>query len=297
MRTLSARSDGPAPYLSDVSSLQPRRHEVLIEVVAAAVNPIDVFVASGAAHPVFGLPALVGLGWDVAGRVAAIGPDVTDIAPGDLVAGLHDDLTLSTRTHAEQVVLPATSVAVVPPGVDELAAASVPLNALTALQALTPLGDGDGRTLLVTGAAGAVGGYAVALAAAAGWHVTGLGRAHDEAWVRGAGASGFVTAPQPAAYDVVFDTAVLNALAVAAVRDGGQYVGVIPPAPPAPERGVSVSAVNVRADGSQLARLLARTASGELEVRVAGTVALDHAGSAYEKLAGGGQRGRWLLVP
>ena len=135
------------------------------------------------------------------------------------------------------------------------------------------------------------------LAASAGWRVTGLARAHDEAWVRGAGAHGFVTAVEPAAYDAVLDTAVLGPEAVAAVRDGGHYIGVMPAAPPASERDVTVTAVLVHADGSQLADLLALTAKGELEARVAGTVPLDQGGSAYEKVAAGGQRGRWLLVP
>ena len=297
MRSLTAHADTTAPTLLDVATPEPGGSEVVVEVLAAAVNPMDAVVVSGAAHPIFGLPDRVGLGWDVAGRVVSVGVDVTGVAVGDLVAGLHDDLTASSRTHAEQVLLPAAAVAPVPAGLDAVAAASVPLNGLTAAQALALLGDPAGRTLLVTGAAGAVGGYAVALAATAGWHVTGLARAADEQWVRGAGASGFVTTPEPAAYDVVLDAAVLDGAAVAAVRDGGTYVGVIPPAPPAAERGITVTTVSVRADGPLLAELLARTVSGELEVRVAGTVPLDLGPSAYDKVTSGGQRGRWLLVP
>ncbi len=297
MRTLIAHHDASSPSLTDIAPLDPGPDEVLLDVIAAAVNPIDVFVGSGGAHPVFGLPPQVGLGWDASGRVAAVGANVTDLRVGDLVAGLHDDLMASSRTHADQVLLPAGAVAVVPAGLDEVTAAAVPLNALTARQALALLGDPDGRTLLVTGAAGAVGGYAVTLAASAGWRVTGLARAHDEAWVRGAGAHGFVTAVEPAAYDAVLDAAVLGPEAVAAVRDGGHYIGVMPAAPPASERDVTITAVLVHPDGSQLADLLALTAKGELEARVAGTFPLDQGGSAYEKVAAGGQRGRWLLVP
>ena len=297
MRTLTADRTTGTPTLVDAATPQPGPGEVLLDVVAAAVNPVDVFIASGDAHPVMGLPDRVGLGWDVVGTVAALGDDVDGLAVGDVVAGLHDDATGAVRTHAEQVVVPASALAVVPAGLDPQAAASVPLNALTASQALASLGEPAGRSLLVTGAAGAVGGYAVALASAAGWQVTGLARRHDEAWVRSAGAAGFATEPGRGAYDAVLDAAVLDAAALAAVRDGGTYVGVIPSAVPAAERGIETRAIFVHADGARLAELLDRSASGELEVRVAGTVPLDAAAAAYDKVAAGGQRGRWLLVP
>ena len=297
MRTLIARQDTTEPIVLDVADLGSHvdAGDVLIDVVASSVNPVDHFVASGNAHPVFGLPHQVGLGWDVVGRVRAVGTDVEGLAPGDLVAGLHDDLTVPSRAHATQVVLPAAALALVPADLSPVDAATVPLNALTADQALRPLGAADGRSLLVTGAAGAVGGYAVALAAAAGWDVTGLARPEDERWVRAAGAAHFVTSPEPAAYDVVLDAAVLDVAAVAATRDGGDYVGVMPPAVPRAERGVRIGVVSVRADGARLAELLARTAAGELEARVAGTAALEDAATVYAKVAAGGQRGRWVL--
>lgn len=297
MRTLIARQDTTDPTVLEVADLGPDldARDVLIDVVASSVNPIDHFVASGNAHPVFGLPHQVGLGWDVVGRVRSVGADVEGLASGDLVAGLHDDLTASSRAHATQVVLPAAALALVPADLTPVDAATVPLNALTADQALRPLGSADGRSLLVTGAAGAVGGYAVALAAAAGWEVTGLARAEDEHWVRAAGAAHFVTSPEPAAYDVVLDAAVLDVAALASTRDGGDYVSVMPPALPEAERGVRVSAVSVRADGARLSELLARSAAGELEARVAGTAALEDAAVVYAKVAAGGQRGRWVL--
>ena len=85
------------------------------------------------------------------------------------------------------------------------------------------------------------------------------------------------------------------AKALAAVRDEGDYVGVMPPAVPPAERGVRTSAVSVRADGERLSELLARSAAGELEIRVAGTGPLQEAAAIYAKVAGGGQRGRWVL--
>jgi NADPH:quinone reductase-like Zn-dependent oxidoreductase len=149
---------------------------------------------------------------------------------------------------------------------------------------------------LVTGAAGAVGGYAVALAFAAGWRVSGLARAGDGAFVRAAGGE-LVTELAEGAFDAVLDPAVLGEPAVAAAVDGGHYVGVIPSAPLDSQRGVTVDAVDVVADSALLAELLERSRSGELEVRVAGTAGLEDAATVYAKVAGGGQRGRWLLLP
>jgi len=197
---------------------------------------------------------------------------------------------------ADLAVLDAEAVALVPAGLDLVDAASIPLNAVTAHQALALLGEHAGRTLLVTGAAGAVGGYAVALAKATGWDVTGHGRPSDEAFVSSTGAL-FTAEPRPASYDAVLDGAVLQQAGVALVADGGTFVGVQPSMPPESERGVVVTAVKVQRDGALLGQLLDRSVSGELEVRVTGTIPLQDAATAYGKVGGGGQRGRWLLVP
>jgi NADPH:quinone reductase-like Zn-dependent oxidoreductase len=274
--------------------------QVVIDVIAAGVNPIDHFVATGPAREGFGLEGTVGLGWDVVGRIAEIGADVSGLGVGDVVAGLDNNLGAPSRTHAERVVLPVVAVAPLPDGLDPVEAASVPLNSLTAAQALAILGEPAGRSLLVTGAAGAVGGYAVALASAAGWHVSGLARPSDHDFVRAAGGelvTELVTGPAGARYDAVLDTAILGGPAVAAAVDGGHYVGVIPSAPATSQRGVTVDAVNVVPDSALLAELLERSRTGELEVRVEGTAAIDDAAAVYAKAAGGGQRGRWLLLP
>ena len=274
----------------------PGAGQVLVELIAAAVQPIDPFFASEAGRQTFGVSGEVGLGWDLAGRVVATGRDVTTVRAGDLVAALDDQLFAADRTQADLVVLDVDAVAAIPEGLDPLAAATVPLNALTAAQALDLFGEPDGRSLLVTGAGGAVGGYAAALAASAGWQVSGLGRERDEEFVRSTGAA-FTTRLDHAAYDAVLDPASIGDAAVAAVADKGTYVGVLTKAVPASQRGITTTAVLVHRDAERLADLLRRSAAGELEVRVAGTVPLDDAATAYAKVAAGGQRGRWVLVP
>ena len=172
------------------------------------------------------------------------------------MAGVDDVMVGENRAQADLVLLDADAVAVVPDGLDPVDAASIPLNSLTAAQAVDLLGDPDGRTLLVTGAGGAVGGYAVALARSAGWEVTGLGRPGDEEFVRSTGAD-FTADAERAAYDAVLDGAVLQQEGLAFVRDGGTFVGVQPSAPVPTERGITVTAVKVVRDASRLAELLA----------------------------------------
>jgi NADPH:quinone reductase-like Zn-dependent oxidoreductase len=291
--------DGPQSIeLIEVPVVEPGPGEVRVEVAAASVNPVDLAVAGGYFHSV-GLihqPDHTGLGWDFAGTVAATGPGV-DLPVGTRVAGLVPDFDRDFGTYAEQLVVPAADVAVVPDGLDLVAAATVPLNALAAAQIVDLLGDAptDGDRLLVTGAAGAVGAYVISLAKDRGWRVTGLARAQDEEFVRGLGAD-FTTEAEPG-WDAVADGAVLQEQGMALVRDGGRFVGVQPSAEPAAERGITVDAVITHPDGPRLGDLLARTASGELPARVHAVLPLDQVADAHRAVANGGVRGRYVLQP
>ncbi|MFC7619861.1 NADP-dependent oxidoreductase [Microlunatus sp. GCM10028923] len=290
--------DVEALQLIEVEPPEPRTGEVRLRVLAAAVNPVDLDTRAGFFHRAGWITGdRVGLGWDVAGIVDRVGPDVAGLRPGQLVAGLLDRLDVPIGTYAEQLVLPAASVAPVPDGLGAVAAATVPLNATTAIQALRLLDRSAGDRLLITGAAGAVGGYAVPLASAQGWRVTGLARAEDREFVLGAGASDAVTEVEDGAFDAVLDAAVLNDAALAAVRDGGTYVSLTPAALPATDRPVKITAVRVSANATDLAEALRLAAAGTLSVRVAGTLPLAEAGTAHRWLAKGGARGRWVLLP
>ena len=282
----------------DVPVRQPGPGEIRVSVAAASVNPVDLGVAAGTFHAM-GLvhqPEWTGLGWDFAGTVAATGPGV-DLAVGDRVAGLVVGFDRDHGTYAEQLVVAAGDVAVVPDGLDLVAAATVPLNGLAAAQIVDLLGDvpGDGNRLLVTGAAGAVGGYVASLAKDRGWHVTGLARAHDEPFVRSLRVD-FTTHAGPG-WDAVADAAVWQERGLALVRDGGTFVGVRPGGEPAAERGITVAAVETRPDAARLGDLLARTATGELPARVHAVVPLDDVADAHRAVAKGGVRGRYVLSP
>jgi NADPH:quinone reductase-like Zn-dependent oxidoreductase len=298
MRALLAYSTSASPVLEEVAAPQLGSTDVRIRVAAAAVNPVDVGVLTGPVRGLTGLPDPVGLGWDVSGTVSEVGGEVSGVQPGDRVAGIVHVIGLkpSVGAHADETVLPADAVARIPDGLDLVEAASLPLNALTARQALDLLGPAEGRSLLVTGGAGAVGGHAIVLATRAGWRVTALARDADADFMARAGADLVTELPGPS-FDAVLDAAVLLESALTAVRDGGSFVGVAPDAPVPAERGIAVRTVSVEPDSQAIAGILGLAAEGTLKVRVAGRVPLRKAANAYDKVAGGGQRGRWLLIP
>lgn len=282
----------------DIPVVEPGPDEVRVAIAAAPVNPVDLAVVGGTFHDMglINQPETTGLGWDFAGAVAATGQGV-DLAVGTRVAGLVVGFDRDYGTYAEQLVVRAGDLAVVPDGLDLVAASTVPLNGLAAAQIVDLLGDArnDGNQLLVTGAAGAVGGYVASLAQDRGWHVTGLARAEDEEFVRSLGVE-FTTHAQPG-WDAVADGAVLQERGLALVRDGGTFVGVVPGAGPAAERGTSVAVLETHPDGHRLGDLLARTASGELPARVHAVLPLDEVADAHRAVAKGGVRGRYVLKP
>ncbi|MEV5730476.1 NADP-dependent oxidoreductase [Streptomyces pharetrae] len=288
------RFGGPeAVEVVETAVPQPGARQVRIKVAAAALNPVDAGVRAG----VFGgAGQRIGLGWDAAGTIDAVGAGAAWNV-GDEVVALHYGTVKPLGTHAEYVVVDADAVAPAPAGVDAVHAATLPLNALTAVQALDLLGLEAGQSLLVTGAAGAVGGYAARLAAHRGVAVTGLAREDDEELVRSLGAEFAVGEGVPGGFDAVLDAAVLGERALGRVRDGGAYAGVIPGAAPESVRGVRVGAVEVSADGARLAELVRLAEERVLALRVAETFSLGDAVKAHARLAEGGVRGRLVFVP
>jgi NADPH:quinone reductase-like Zn-dependent oxidoreductase len=277
---------------------EPGTGQVRVAIAAAAVNPVDLGVANGLFHArgLIHQPERTGLGWEFAGIIDAVGPGVS-AAVGTKVAGLIDGFDRDFGTYAEYLLVSATDIAPVPDGLDLISAATVPLNALAAEQILDLLGDASvaGNRLLVTGAAGALGGYLLALAGDRGWDVTGMARTRDEAFVRSLGAD-FTDQAEPG-WDAVADAAALQHQAMSLVRDGGMFIGVQPGNEPSTERGISVTAVITHPDGARLAGLLSQAAIGKLPTRIHAVLPLDQAGDAHRTVAKGGVRGRIVLTP
>ncbi|MFI7354375.1 NADP-dependent oxidoreductase [Streptomyces avidinii] len=281
--------------LAEVPAPRPAAGQLRVRVAAAGLDPVDGAVRAG----VFGgAGQRLGLGWELAGEIDEVGAGVTGWKTGDRVVGLHHGAVKPLGAHAQYAVLDATAVAAAPTTVDAVAAAGLPLGGLTAARAVDLLGLAPGSSVLITGAAGVVGGLAVQLAARAGLVVTALAGEEDEELVRSLGAAGFV--PRGAApagpVDGVLDAAVLGTVALGFVRDGGVYVGLIPNHAPAAERGIRVEEQEVAADGAHLARLVALVDAGVLTLRVAETFPLAEVAKAHAHLGTPGVRGRIILT-
>ncbi|MEU2033222.1 NADP-dependent oxidoreductase [Nocardia amamiensis] len=310
MRAVVVRHPGPEGTVEivEVPTPQPGPGTVRIAVAAAAVNPVDLMVRAGVGGTPFAAPRdQWGIGWDVAGTVDAVGAGVSGFTVGQAVVGISDRLDVSLAAQADYVVLEAGNVASAPVSVPPVQAATIPLNGLTAIQALDALDLSSSDTLLVTGAAGAVGGFAVELAAEQGVRVIASASPADEEAVRALGATDFVPrqaslpdavrALIPGGVDAALDAATLGPAALAAVRGGGRFVSVLVPATPVPLRGIDVRTVLVRADRRQLDDLVTRVDTGRLTLRVAETYPLTAADAAHKRLAAGGVRGRLVLLP
>ena len=304
MRAMVVRRFGGPEVLEsvEVPVPEPGPGQVRIRVAAAAVNPVDLATRAGILTTAGVIPPreVLGLGWDVAGVVEA----GSGFRAGDAVIGLRDRIAAPLGAYAEQIVLDAAAVAPAPAGFSPAEASTLPLNALTAAQALD-LVETTG-TVLVTGAAGAVGGYAVALAHARGLRVVAVASDGDEAPLRGLGAEFVARGPAlgdrvrelvPGGVDAVLDTALLGLDALDAVRGGGEFVAFAAGAAPIPLRGVRVRSVWIRADGERLAELARLAEDGTLPLRVADVLPLAEAAAAHERLAAGGLRGRLVLTP
>ncbi|MCX5561147.1 NADP-dependent oxidoreductase [Streptomyces sp. NBC_00038] len=297
---------GPeAVEVLEVPLPEPGPLEVRIKVAAAALNPADAAVWAG----VFAQPEgmeYAGLGLDAAGTIDAVGPGVL-LPVGTPVIAFDAPALRPTKAQAEYLVTDLGSIAPAPQGMDLTLAATIPLNAMTASLALDhfPLRPRD--TLLVTGAAGAVGGYAVELARTRGVRVLAQGRPEDEEFLRGRGATWFVSRDEelsdavrrfvPGGVDGVLDAAALGTPALAAVRDGGIFVSVRGDVLPAAQRGVVVRHTTAGPEATRFSYLSALAEVGVLTPRVAQTYPLSQAAEAHAQLARGSRRGRIVLVP
>jgi NADPH:quinone reductase len=287
----------------------PGTGEVRIRVHAASVSPTDTLLRAGAAPALFeGRPGPYVPGMDAAGVVDAIGPDTdTSLRPGDPVIAIVRAYGPRGGAYAELVVAPAESVVPIPSDVDFPAASTLLMNALTARVALDLLTVPAGRTVAVTGAAGAFGGYAVQLAKNDGLCVLADASAADTQLVASLGADEVVLrgddvadrfrALAPDGVDAVLDGATLNELVLPAIRDGGGLAVIRGWNGPV-DRGIHVHPVWVTGaatDHARLLRLRDQASAGELTLRVADILPADQAAQAHRRLAEGAVRGRLVL--
>jgi NADPH:quinone reductase len=307
MKAVQVREPGVEHVtVAEVADPSPGQGEVLIATEAATINPADFAVVGGAvaARLPWGSAPPYTPGWDLVGRIAAVGPGVSPSVIGSRVLGFSLWFETLRGTQAAMVVLPVGSVV---PAPDDLPAArltTVGLNGLTAWRGLADLKLADGETLVVTGAAGSVGGFAAELAAARGFTVIGVVREDQKRDALELGATAVVSADGAdlgaavreivaGGADALLDTASIAGPALAAIRDGGKYVTVT--ALPAPERGIDVFRSGGRMDGPALRTLADMASSGRLHTPVAHAYSIDETRAAYEAFAKGTGRGRLVL--
>ncbi|MGI4788125.1 MAG: NADP-dependent oxidoreductase [Janthinobacterium lividum] len=287
----------------DVPIPTPGEGDVLLKVEAAGVNPGETKIRQGAFAEYHTLPFI--LGFDLAGTVAALGPGVTQIAVGDAVYTNSD----STRNggYAEFVAVRAAGVALRPKTLDAVHAASVPLAGLTAWQALSKEGGlTAGQTILIHGAGGAVGSFAVQFAKVKGASVIATATGEDLDYVRSLGADVVIDYKTEKFEDVAKDVnVVLNTIAGETqarswqtLRSGGILVAT--PGPPdqdaARAHGVLGKMVEVAPSAADLTEIAALIDAGQVKTRVGLTFPLSEARQAHERLEQGGTHGKIVLI-
>lgn len=282
----------------------PATGELLIRVHAAGVNPVDRAIRDGRFKEriPFKLPFVPG--WDVAGVVEAVGPGVSRLKPGDPVYGRTD--LAREGSYAEYMVARESEIALKPKSIDFVTAAAIPLAALTAWQALFDNAKlSAGQTVLIHGAAGGVGHFAVQLAKIKGARVIATASARNHEFLRSLGADQVIDYNTTRFEDVVKDVdVVLDAItgetadrSYGVIKKGGIYVSIL--RPPSEEKaaahGVRTGHTFVQANVAELDEIAKLVDSGRLKASIEKVFALAEAPAAHERNATGHTRGKIVL--
>jgi NADPH:quinone reductase len=285
---------------------EPGPGEVRLAVGAAAVNPTDIGLRQRGDDE---LPPPWVPGMDAAGVIESVGDGVEHLAVGDEAMAAVAPRRVEGGAQAELVVVPAASVVPVPDGMAAARAATLPMNGLTALHGLDLLGLVEGQTLAVTGGAGLLASYVIAIAKLRGLRVLADASPQDETLVRGFGADvvlprGDALVPTmrsvaPEGVDAVFDSALLRRDVFPAIREGGAIAVVRTWDGEDVEQGIRIEKVQVwtvldRTDWLWDVRELAF--QGVLVPRVAATYPPEAAAEAQRRMEAGGLRGRNVIA-
>ena len=278
---------------ADVPRPEPAPGQVLVRTKAAGVGPWDALIREGKA--VVSPPLPVILGSDFAGIVEATGPGVMGFSPGDEVFGATNDQFIGA--YAEYACASAKMIARKPSSLSFINAASAPVVALTAWQMLFEYGRAAaGQTVLIHGAAGNVGAYAVQLAKNAGLRIVATASSRDVEYVRGLGAEQVVNYQEARFEDGLQPVDLVLDMVGGEVRDRslrvlnptGILVSVVARIPKEIAHRYGERAVFFLVDvtTSRLNAIAALFDSGELAPQVGTVLPLDQAGLAHEMLAG-----------
>ncbi len=288
----------------DAPRPEPGQGEILIRVYAAGVNPLDWKVRAGYRKDLLQHKLPLILGWDVSGVVESVSPGVESPRAGEQVFARLD----SSRdgSYAEYAVSDARIVAEKPVSIDHILAASVPLASLTAWQGLFEAGQlMPGQRVLVHGAAGSVGGFAVQFAKQKGAWVAAAVKGPDREYASTLGADEVVdydAAPFEEAlspFDLILDVigGEIQERSVKALRKGGILVSTmgIHVAEQARSQGIETRGFWVRSDGEQLSEIAKLVDAGKLKLNVGTVLPLNKAREAHELVESGRAKGKVVL--
>ena len=295
--------------LENVPRPSPGAGEVLVHVHASGVNPVDWKVRQGFMKQTLPLELPATLGLDFSGTVDAVGPGVSEFARGDEVFGraelAHDG------AYAEYVAVPAANVVRKPRRIDHVHAAAITTAALTAWQCLVEApppaqaaGVRRGQSVLVHGAAGGVGSFAVQFAKRAGATVIATASGHHAEFVRGLGADLVVDYTKHRFEDMAHDLDVVldtvggdtQKRSWSVLRKGGVLVSTVGvDEAEARSHGVRAIAAFTRMDAPMLARIADLIDRGEIRVPVSQVLPLAETRRAHEESQGGHVEGKLVL--
>jgi NADPH:quinone reductase-like Zn-dependent oxidoreductase len=282
----------------------PGPGELLVQVHAAAVNPVDTGVRAGQAQSIAHARLPYIPGYDLSGVVAEVGEGVTRFSPGDEVfAMLH---LRRGGAYAEYAIVKDAEAAVKPARVSHVEAASLPLVALTAWQALFDTAELQaGETVLIHAGAGGVGSIAVQLAKWRGATVIATASERNHEFLRSLGVDVVIDYRTQRFEDVARDVDVVldpiggetQVRSLGTLRDGGRLVGLmgLTSAARSPNRGIRATAILVDPDSAQLRRIAELVDADHARPIVSHVLSLDQAPDAHRQSETGRTRGKIVL--
>ncbi|MEX1297286.1 MAG: NADP-dependent oxidoreductase [Candidatus Limnocylindrales bacterium] len=305
MRAVRLHELGAPPRLDEIPAPDPpAAGRLLVEVAAGGVGSWDVGVASGRLARFVGQPLPYVLGAELVGRVAAVGAGVTGFTLGDRVMGNPGIV----GAWAQAVTVDAAVCGRAPASLDDVETAAVPVGAVTALQALRPLGLEDGHTLLILGAGGSVGRAAIQLAAARGAIVLATVPAWESARSEALGAAHAVdqeddwsTKLQPhvgAGVDAVLDLVGGATLerSLALLQSGSRAVTTLAESVErARELGLAIDYLRMRSTTADLDAVAALIDAGDLTMPLGTVRPLDEVAAALQDVGDPRHKGKVVL--
>lgn len=310
MRAVVMNDYDTGARVGEIPDPKPGAGEILVEIRAATINGFDLFVASGAAKGMMEHHFPVVLSRDFAGVVAATGPAATLFNAGDEVFGLIANMELGVGTLAEYVAVPeGVAVAAKPPGITFEQAAALGVAGTTAQAAVEAVSPSAGERVLVAGASGGVGSFAVQLAAVRDAYVIATALPEDEDRLRALGAAEVVDyrgdcaetvrARYPSGVPVLIDLVNRGSdfdAMIDLLPSGGRVATALGAADvdALAARGISAFNVNAQAEPDALDRLAALAASKKITVPIQKVFPLAETLAAFEAFRGG-KRGKLVI--